>query len=64
MRLADCAIEPTRPMDDRRPPFRLERFRVSLRRRGENKTPLQDVSEPNTDITRLPAIGRCAKIRR
>ncbi len=51
-------------MDDRRPPFRLERFRVSLRRRGENKTPLQDVSEPNTDITRLPAIGRCAKIRR
>ncbi len=51
-------------MDDRRPPFGLELFRVSLRRRGENKTPLQDASEHNNDVTRLPAIGRCAKIRR
>jgi len=64
MRLANCAIEPPRPMDDRRPPFGLELFRVSLRRRGENKTPLQDASEHNNDVTRLPAIGRCAKIRR
>jgi hypothetical protein len=51
-------------MHNRRLPFRFERFSAPLRRRDENKTPLQGAGEPNSDVATPPAIDRCAKIRR
>jgi hypothetical protein len=64
MQFPNCAIDPPRSMDYRRPSFRLERLRAPLWRGDENKALLQDPSESNADVLGPAAIGWPAKIRR
>src|SRR5260370_42554330 len=64
MQFADCAIDPPRSMDYRRPSFPLERLRAPLWRADEIKAPPQDPSASNADVLGPPAIGWPAKSRR